>query len=103
MTKSKRTTARKDYAEQSEALARMIQSEALEEYRREALESLTALEDTITMVDTIQDQIIEMTAELYNHRGHIRNLLDRIFPKGIDTPIQGITSGLQELHNSTLN
>lgn len=103
MTKSKRTTARKDYAEQSEALARIIQSEAIEEYRREALESLTALEDTLSMVDIIQDQIQEMTAELYNHRGHIRNLLDRIFPKGIDTPIQGLSSGLQELRSTTLN
>ena len=103
MTKSKRTKTREDYEEQTQALARIIQAEALEEYRREALESLTALEDTLSMVDIIQDQLTEMTAELYNHRGHIRQLLDRIFPKGIDTPIQGIAQGLQELHDSSLN
>lgn len=103
MTKSKRTKTREDYEVQTQALARIIQAECLEEYRREALESLAALEDTLTMVDTIQDQINEMTAELYNHRGHIKSLLSRIFPKGIDTPIQGIASGLQELHNATLN
>ena len=103
MTKSKRTKTREDYEEQTQALARMIQAEVLEEYRREALESLTALEDTLSMVDIIQDQLTEMTAELYNHRGHIKSLLSRIFPKGIDTPIQGTASGLQELHNATLN
>jgi len=103
MTKSKRTKTLEDYAEQTQALARIIQAEALEEYRREALESLAALEDTLSMVDIIQDQISEMTAELYNHRGHIKSLLSRIFPKGIDVPIQGIASGLQELHDSSLN
>lgn len=103
MTKSKRTKTLEDYAEQTQALARMIQAEVLEEYRREALASLAALEDTLSMVDIIQDQLNEMTAELYNHRGHIKSLLSRIFPKGIDTPISGISSGIQELHNATLN